>query len=205
MSDVTHPPDDSPVALALDDLPASEAATLSEHLAGCARCRAEYDSISRSIEAALAAAPGQAPPAGFESRVLSVLSPRRRRTPWLVAAAVVVALAAGGLLGANLAGRSPGETLAGARLVTGSGEAIGTVTPSRYGGADVLVLQVREAPPGTRYECRLRFADGHTEEAGYWTVPPSGWGVWVARFATGAQSVELVSDTGQVWSTADLG
>jgi len=46
---------------------------------------------------------------------------------------------------------------------------------------------------------------GHTEDAGYWTVPPSGWGVWVARFSTGARSVEPVSDTGKAWSTADLG
>jgi len=205
MTDDVHPADDLLVALALDDLPADEAAELSQHLSGCPRCAAEYDAISRSIEAALAAAPAQAPPVGFESRVLARLSPPRRRTPWLVAAAAVVALAAGGALGATLAPHEAADQLSGARLVTASGTAVGTVTPSRYDEDAVLVMQVRDAPPGTRYECRLRFPDGHTEDVGWWTVPASGSGVWVARGATGATEVELVSDEGTVWSTATLG
>jgi len=205
MTDDVHPADDLLVALALDDLPAAEAADLSQHLAGCPRCTAEYDAISRSIEAALAAAPAQAAPAGFESRVLARLSPPRRRTSWLVAAAAVVALAAGGALGATLAPSETADQLAGARLVTASGAPVGTVTPSRYDDAAVLVMQVHYAEPGTRYECRLLFADGHTESAGWWTVPASGSGVWVARGAPGATAVELVSDAGTVWSTATLG
>jgi len=201
-----HPAEDLLVALALDDLPSSEAAGLSRHLAGCARCTAEYDAISRSIEAALAAAPAQAPPAGFETRVLAQLGrPQARRTTWLVAAAAAVALAVGSLLGATLAPGSSPAQLAGVHLVTGSGQGVGTVIPSRYDDEPVLVMQVHDARPGTRYECRLRFPDGHTEDAGYWTVPASGSGVWVARGATGASAVELVSGEGTIWSAATFG
>jgi anti-sigma factor ChrR (cupin superfamily) len=201
-----HPAEELLVALALDDLPTSESAGLSRHLAGCARCTAEYDAISRSVDTALAAAPAQAPPAGFESRVLAQLGrPQPRRTSWLVAAAASVALAAGGVLGATLAPGSTPESLAGSELVTVSGDGVGTVIPSRYDDAAVLVMQVHDARPGARYECRLRFPDGHTEDAGYWTVPASGSGVWVARGAAGASAVELVSDEGRLWSTATLG
>ena len=201
-----HPGEELLVALALDDLPASEAAGLSRHLGGCARCTAEYQAVSRSIEAALAAAPAQAPPAGFETRVLAQFGrPRSRRTTWLVAAAAAVALAVGTMLGAVLSPGSDPAQLAGAELVTTSGEGVGTVIPSRYDDDPVLVMQVHDARPGTQFECRLRFPDGHTEDAGYWTVPASGWGVWVARGATGASAVELVSDEGAIWSTATLG
>jgi len=206
MTDDLHAAEDLLVALALDDLPASEAAALSRHLTGCPRCTAEYDAISRSVEAALAAAPAQAPPAGFETRVLDQFGhPQPRRTTWLVAAAAAVALGVGGLIGATLGPASSPAALAGQHLVTGSGEGVGTVVPSWYDDEPVLVMQVHDARPGTRYECRLRFPDGHTEDAGYWTVPASGSGVWVARGATGASAVELVSDEGTIWSAATFG
>ena len=76
---------------------------------------------------------------------------------------------------------------------------------STYDRHDVLVMQVLHGVPGTRFECRLRFPDGHTEEAGNWTVPATGSGLWIVPATAGAAGVELATDDGRAWSSATFG
>ena len=68
-----HPTGDELVALALQAVGAPERQRLSEHLAACAHCRAEYAELEEGIQQTLAAAPSIAPPAGFSGRVLTAM------------------------------------------------------------------------------------------------------------------------------------
>lgn len=219
MPDLQHPLDDELVELALDDVGAQRTEELTRHLAGCTSCRAAYDGIARAVDQVLAAAPVIAPPAGFESRVLAGIHPHPRRAPGLLAAAAAcVLLLVAGVAGFALGHRSPaagpgtaalgpsplGQSL-GRALVTGSGESVGSVLRSTYDRHDVLVVQVLHGRPGTRYECRLRYPDGRSQEVGYWTVPSTGAGLWIVPVTSGAAGVELVTEDGRTWSTATLG
>lgn len=107
--------DDALVALALDDVEPAERARLSDHLAGCPSCRAEYAVIEDAVQRAMVATPAIAPPPGFSGRVLAAmgtvvgatpapippapaptpLTARRWWTPLVAAAALVVGLALG--------------------------------------------------------------------------------------------------------------
>lgn len=125
----THPDTDDLVALALAELEPELRARLSTHLAGCARCRAEYAGLEEAVQHTLAAAPAIAPPAGFSGRVLGRLGlpdtasavappraaatepgsaatvtplPRQRRLRQLAAAAVVLLIGLGLGVGGTL-------------------------------------------------------------------------------------------------------
>ena len=98
MSD--HPWLESCGAYALGALVGEERAAFETHLASCATCRAEVQSL-REVTALLAhAAPAEAPPPGLRDRVLAEARQvrpisRTRWIPWLAAAAaLVVALGA---------------------------------------------------------------------------------------------------------------
>jgi anti-sigma-K factor RskA len=103
-------------AYAVDALDDAERAQFERHLAECADCRSEVDSL-REAAALLAETTSTAPPAGLRDTVLAgiatvrplppevdrgatvtELAPRRRRrtTAWLAAAAAVVVLGGGG-------------------------------------------------------------------------------------------------------------
>jgi anti-sigma-K factor RskA len=102
-------------AYAVDALDDDERAQFEEHLAGCATCRSEVDSL-REAAALLAETTVTAPSAGLRDRVLAdvagtrplppahatvtALAPRRRRrvTTLLAAAAAVVAIGTGGIV-----------------------------------------------------------------------------------------------------------
>ncbi len=102
-------------AYAVDALDDDERAQFEEHLAGCAACRSEVDSL-REAAALLAETTVVVPSAGLRDRVLAeaggvrplppagatvtALEPRRRRrvVPFLAAAAAVVAIGAGGVV-----------------------------------------------------------------------------------------------------------
>jgi len=215
----THPDEDELLALALGTLPGGSAGLL-RHLTVCPACRTAYDDLSAAVDSVLPAAPSVAPPAGFEARVLERLelpasagrTGRRRsyRRPLLVAAAAAagICLGAGGAVVAGL-GSPPASQVAvsdrGALLVTGSGTAVGTVEPSRFGAEPVLVMQITDGRPGTHYTCRLLLKDGTTREAGQWWLPSSGRATWIAYGAAGSvDRVELVTDGGRVWSSAGL-
>ena len=206
-----HPDGDALVELALGAAMAPDA--LSAHLRECADCRAAYDDVTRDLEVALAAAPAIEAPAGFESRVLGRLASAptplaRRRAGRLatlaVAAAVGLVVGIAALLGvqAVLDEPAPADAIA---LRTDDGRVVGRVLPSRVDGEDVLVLHIVDGPPGMHYVCRLRLDDDSTTPAGDWVVPESGTATWITPSDPDAASIELVTDTGKVWSSASLG
>ena len=206
-----HPGEDALVELALGASP--DPAAISAHLRDCAGCRATYDDLSRDLELALAAGPAIEPPAGFESRVLarlraeSVPVPRRRvRGLALLAAAAAVGLVVGvlGLLGVQAVTDDPppGDAMA---LRTDDGRLVGRVMSSWVDDEEVLVVRITDGPPGVRYVCRLRLDDDSTAPAGEWVVPESGTATWITPANPHAASIELVTDSGKVWSTASLG
>ncbi|MFI8535169.1 hypothetical protein ACIGMX_33625 [Streptomyces aquilus] len=213
-----HPEEDELLALALGTLP-GESAELLRHLTVCPACRSTYDDLSAAVDSVLPAAPSVAPPAGFEARVLERLelpapagrTGRRRsyRRPLLVAAAATagICLGAAGAVVVDLGSPSASQVAVsdrGALLVTGAGTTVGTVEPSRLGTEPVLVMQITDgSSPGTRYTCRLVLKDGTTRDAGHWRLPSSGRATWIAYGAAeSVDRVELVTDGGQVWSSA---
>jgi hypothetical protein len=82
--------------LALGVTSGEERAEALTHLAGCAGCRRAVAELSEVADELLMLAPSQEPPAGFESRVLERIAPRRpkrRRLALWIAAPVAAALA----------------------------------------------------------------------------------------------------------------
>jgi hypothetical protein len=158
-------------------------------------------------------APTVAPPAGFEARVLDHIAAERptrrrpRRTVLLVAAAAAVLGIALGAVGARTLVDRPALSASsqGAALRTSSGSEVGTVEPSAVGGDPVIVLQVTSGQPGTHYTCRMVLADGSTRDGGDWWMPSSGRSTWIAHGSRDSvDRVELVTDDGTVWSSAEL-
>jgi anti-sigma-K factor RskA len=105
-----HPARDLLPAYALGILDKREKAEVTEHLAGCAPCRAELASFLEVTGRIAAAAPQEAPPADLEGRILRAVGESAvtraaavpRRVPWRaltgIAAALAVVLGAGNLL-----------------------------------------------------------------------------------------------------------
>jgi len=223
MSDPRHLDEDTLVELALGTLSTDAQAAGLRHLAACPACHTEYDDLAAAVDDTLVASPAVAPPSGFESRVLAgiraaepatapTVGPRPSRWsrvsrwPLLAAAALVVGILLGGWAGSSLRSPQPAySTQAGvAALRTPSGQEVGDVLPSRYAGRAVLVMHVVGGPPGRHYTCRLRMVDGSTWSGGEWSLPDSGNAVWITDAPAGVTGVELVADSGQVWSSAKL-
>src|SRR5690349_18773011 len=104
MSDGRHDPGCEAVRDLLPELAAGVAAgddraRALAHLAGCPDCRRELAELSAVVDELVLLAPAREPSPGFESSVLSALTPARRWRPNPVALA-----AAASLLGALLAG-----------------------------------------------------------------------------------------------------
>ncbi|MDQ3156691.1 MAG: hypothetical protein M3Q98_08205 [Actinomycetota bacterium] len=214
--DEVHVDEDELIALALGDLGPGRASAL-RHFNSCQVCRSAYDDLSQTIDAVLPASPSLAPTAGFDARVLDRLelgrpgmgAPERRRSyriPLLVAAAAIIGLGVGAIGAQSLIDQ--GTTSAsdrGASLVTAKGSTVGTVEPSRAGGKQVVVLQITGGRPGAHYTCRVRLDDGTVREMGDWVMPESGHATWIAdSSASNIDRIDLVTDSGKVWSTAKL-
>lgn len=206
----SHPDEDRLNELALGGLPAADEAEILLHLSGCRSCHAEYDEVVRALDAVLPASPAIPPPAGFDQRVLTAIGvsgpvPSRRpgRVALLVSAAAIAGLVAGAVVTAT-APDSDEEPAAETSLVTAQGDVVGDLLVGYYEGDQVLVMNIEDGPPGRHYTCRLRLDDGSTRSGGEWTLPASGDAVWITPLTEGVQSVELVSDSGAVWSTATL-
>jgi anti-sigma factor RsiW len=93
----------------LGTLDGAARATVAAHLLGCPACRAEAESVARATDALWALAPEAEPPAGFESRVLRAVAPRRSRRParWAAALAAAAALVLTGFLARPLPSARP--------------------------------------------------------------------------------------------------
>ncbi len=218
------------VALALGEVAEPRRSELLSHLTGCLRCRATYAEIVGALDATIPAAPEVQPPAGFDARVLTAIgieSPgqggpvrqlTRRTSPrLLLAAAAVVLVATGALVGVrSLLDNGPAtpETQVAAEpslpegssvLWTGDGEEVGTAAVAWMHDRRVLVVSVSTAPVGVRYSCRVRMAEGDVRVLGRWEAASAEGGTWVMPAPQGdLNSIELVTDSGAVWSSAHL-
>ena len=210
-----HPSEDELIELALGSQSSDSEAAILQHLNACLTCRATYDEILRSVDATLPASPGIAPPAGFEVRALERIGIRHptparpsRRVPLLVAAAAAAGILVGGVGTVAIRGAdSPPSTAAvegESTLRTADGADVGSVLLSIYEGQAVLVMRIADGAPGMYYACRLRLDDGSALDAGEWTLPASGSAVWIVPAPSGVSAVELVTDSGKVWSTAPI-
>jgi anti-sigma factor RsiW len=215
------------VEMALGEVAEPRRSELLSHLTSCLRCRATYSDVVAAIDATIPAAPEAQPPAGFEARVLASLgveapgqaSPverltRSRSSRVLLAAAAVVAVVAGGMFG-TAALRGPGETDAPDAaaalpqgttvLETGDGESVGTAAVAWMHERRVLVVAVSNAPVGVPYTCRVKLSEGDSKVLGRWEASSSQGGVWVMPAPQGdLNAIELVTDSGKVWSSAQL-
>jgi len=210
----SHPSEDELLELALGSLSSDSEAAILKHVNACLTCRSTYDEISRTVDATLPASPAVAPPAGFEVRALERIgirpAPARtsRRLPLLVAAAVAAGILAGGVGAVVIRSADSPSTTAAVEgettLRTGNGDDVGSVLQSRYEGKTVLVLRIARGVPGMHYTCRLRLGDGSALDAGEWIVPDSGSAVWITPAPSDLVGVELVTESGTVWSTAPV-
>lgn len=217
------------VELALGEVAEPRRSELLSHLTGCLRCRAMYTEVVGAIDATVPAAPEAQPPAGFDLRVLAALGidgadagPVRRlgrlsRPRMLLAAAAVVLVAAAGAVGAasllDDSGSGPDDVAAGPAtlaqgtsvLTTGDGERVGTAALAWMHESRVLVVSVSDAPVGVPYSCRVRLAEGGARTLGTWQASSPDGGTWVVPAPQGdVNAIELVTDSGHVWSSARL-
>jgi Putative zinc-finger len=80
--------------LALGVATGEERADALDHLAGCADCRRAVGELSEVADELLLLAPVHEAPAGFESRVLDRIAPKRARRRWRVALWITAPVAA---------------------------------------------------------------------------------------------------------------
>lgn len=210
------------VELALGEVAEPRRSELLSHLSECIQCRAKYTDIVGAIDATVSAAPEAQPPAGFDLRVLSALGIGTAPAPTLgqriaglfsarsllAAAFVVLVLLAGVWAGVSMFDESQSQTPVAsgtAVLHTSDGDGIGTVAEAWMHENRVLVVAVSKAPVGVRYTCRVRLTEGQTKDLGQWEASSPEGGTWVVPAPQGdINGIELVTDSGQVWSSARL-
>lgn len=214
------PDDDELVELALGHADRQACERLSAHLASCPACRRSYDDLAGAVELVLPAVPRVAPPPSFETVTLERIARARRTAPstattpggavsrrtvlW-AAAAAVLGTATGAGVTAYLDRDEPASRWS-RPLLTADGVSVGTVSPSYGEQGNLLVVDVTSGPAGWTYTCRLRRADGTTEDVGVWSLAedrPNSWVVAVGDPAT-VTGVDLVGPSGTVWSSASL-
>ena len=219
-----HLGDEALTDLALGQVDEQRRDELTRHLAACEACRSRYAQLADAVEHVLVAAPRVEPPAGFSQRVLVATGlgvgpqatrpagARRhrgpaRRTALLVAAALVVGVGVGAAGSAVVErGTTAQQVAVGSPLRTSDGGTVGAVQSSWSDGGQVLVVSITRGPAGQRYSCWLVLADGSRRAAGTWALDGSGGGSWVVPWPSAGQvtSVEMVSDSGVRWATAQV-
>ncbi len=212
------PDDDELVELALGHAGRQAGERLSAHLATCPRCRRSYDDLAGAVELVLPAVPRVAPPPSFETVALERIAHARhaapppgtpgggvsRRTVLWAAAAAVLGTATGAGVTAYLAREEPPARWS-SPLLTADGTTVGTVSPSYGEQGRLLVVDVTAGPAGRTYTCRLRHADGTTEDVGVWSLADDRPNSWVVALPDReVEAVELVGPSGAVWSSATL-
>ncbi len=199
--------DESAAELAFGLLDAADADALLAHAARCDRCRLELDSLAAAADRLTLLAPEAEPPAGFERRAVVAMgvgrSPSRRRLA-LAAAAIVLGLAAGVLIGRWSSPSAPAPTVASGVLLDSGGTSRGVVTVVR-GDRPSLVMSLAGVDGGGTYRCSVRTPDGHVTEVADWEVPGTG-GTWQVMLPEhlGAATEAIVTEDGETVATATL-
>ncbi len=176
------------------------------HLAGCPDCRRELAELSAVIDELVLLAPPREPSPGFESAVLSALTPRGRWRPRPVvlaaAASLIGALLAGGVVWARtaddvqLAHRyrhtldvADGEYFLAAPVHGGAG---GHGTVFAYEGSPSwLFVSLEDSPWTGRYEVQVVTTDGRIVDAG-WCEVQDGRGSWGRTVGVSVHDISAV-------------
>ena len=199
------------------------------HVGECADCRRLLDELAGSADELLTLAPEHEPPLGFESRVVRAMraaeatrlpARRRRRLPYLAAAATAAVLAAGIVALAyrddhriasmyrHTLSEANGSYFTAATLTAGGGPAVGHVFG--YQGDPSWLLVSVEAPAGVlpdgRYVCRLLGPDGGQVRFGSVTVEGGrgSYGRAIGADLDAVGEVQLVGPDGGPLIQADL-
>jgi hypothetical protein len=214
-------PDDELVELALGDIDEPRRGQLIRHLFDCTQCRSAYDAIAVAVDAVLPAAPNIAPPVGFDQRVLTRIGavsppgsaeapprPARRRRILVAVAAAVLAMLLGGAVAVTLwNSESSDPPLAGdtALLRKSDGQVVGTAAVTTIEGDPVVVVAISDPAVGVPYTCRVLLKSGRMVDAGEWSVDEPEGSTWITHAPPGEiVGMELVTDDGRVWSSAQL-
>jgi Putative zinc-finger len=181
------------------------------HLSGCPACRREFAGTAEVVDELLWLVPEHDPPAGFESSVLSRLTPaapRRRPRPRLLWAASIVAaavLAAGAVWWQTADDRqlasnyrqtltvAHGHDLSAAPLLVAGGAETGTVF-AYQGSPSWIYVTFRSAPRQGRYDVLLQTKDGRRLALRSFTARPGGtaWGSTIQVPIRQIQKIEFV-------------
>lgn len=183
MSDMTCAEvEDLAPELALGSLPGDQRSAVLAHLDGCSACRGLVKELADVADALLLAAPEVEPPAGFARRVTRSMVGDRATHRWLrwrpVAAASVIALAAGLLVGLLPAHLGSGATVHEATFVAAAEPVSGSVY-MRAGNPSWVFMTVKDtkASSGEHYACDLVMANGKHIAIGSFPVN-GGTGSW---------------------------
>jgi hypothetical protein len=210
--------------LALGIADGKDRARVLEHVADCADCRREVESLSAVADELLVLAPEQEPPLGFELRVLSSLEPprpKRRRTAWRLALVAATVLAAVGITaGAMLYGsrderrladhyratlaQAQGSYFGAVRLHDGAGEPGGVVFAYR-GFPSWLTITVAAEHRSSVHGAELVDRNGDRIPLGSFRLVDGVWGGALPVGLESVAAVHLVGEDGRSLLIAELG
>jgi anti-sigma factor RsiW len=194
-----HRQDELP-GLLLGELPPATAVEVDRHLAACDACRRDLAAVAVASSVLRDASRLRFPEAPAPEPPLpsSPLSDRRRRSRWLLGAAVValaLALGAGGLTLGR--GRDPGRGQTVALGAPAAGPATAQARMRGDGDDQLMTMTARDLPrppAGAYYEVWL--VDGAGQEFPVGVLAPNGEGIWslpadvAARYRTIAVTLE---------------
>ena len=188
-----------------------------EHLATCAHCRGELESLAAVADAMLELAPAAEPPLGFEQRLVERYrgeAPRQRahRRVRLVslAAAALILVTLGFVVGnAVTANDSTPRTTAMAPPLTAQftshGRVLGNVFVSSSDPAWIYMTFEEGNWSGTAW-CRVTMKSGVVKDLGNFSLT-NGYGAWDAQINVPGNQIataQVTSASGQVLATATL-
>jgi hypothetical protein len=202
------------VAQALGTLDGRERSLLLQHVEHCDRCAQELDELLGAVDAVALATPGEDPPVGFESGVLTRITSesrtsvrRRPLVAWFALAAAAVALAFGLGFAVNSLGVNsthPGISTVLQAPLNHAGHSVGTVY-AFTGSPDWMVVSAQATTPAQTVNCVVVTRDGVRHSVGNFalTTPASSWSVPLPVKAASVASVELVDSSGTILATTD--
>jgi hypothetical protein len=192
--------------LAVEGVDEPRRSELLAHAAGCARCEAQLDELAAVADRMLLLAPAVEPPPGFESRALARMDgaarPRRWRPSKAAAWVVVMALAAGVVVGR--VGSSSDDSRQ-ATIISASGTTVGTVELDPSPKPHVLVTVDGPGRSSGVRSCELVLPDGRGVVVGSWTydeVKAGSWSVGIEESLLRASTMRILADDGRVVATA---
>jgi len=187
-----------------------------EHLAACARCRNELESLARVADAMLEFAPSAEPSWGFDQRLIERYrleyprATRRRLSTVGKVAAAVILLSAGVALGAIVTSHHPASPSVASRApvnaqLTSHGAVLGHVFLSGS-HPEWLYMTFNDQGSSRPVWCRVTLANGVVEDLGRFTLT-GGYGAWGAPVDPGTSRVteaQVTDGAGHVLASADL-